>query len=66
VALESVAIIMIVVGLWYYFVYEFPELEEAWLWSAVFLASAVLLALHGLRLRRSSAGRARSLSPRSG
>ena len=52
VALESVAIIMIVVGVWYYLVYEVPELEEPWLWSAVFLASAAALLVSEFVARR--------------
>lgn len=62
VALESLAVIMIVVGLWYYFVYQFSALEEAWLWSGVFLLSAAVLALQGLRLR-STGSSDRSVSP---
>jgi len=60
VALESLAIIMIVVGLWYYFVHEFSVLEDAWLWSAVFLASACGLVVGGLWARRGGATEARA------
>lgn len=42
-SLQTLATIMLVVGVWYYFVYEIPELEEPWLWSAVFLATAAAL-----------------------
>lgn len=52
VALESVAIIMIVVGVWYYFVEEYAVLERAWLWSAVFLANAAGLAGSALWVTR--------------
>ncbi|MGH2588788.1 MAG: hypothetical protein ACRDJE_28020 [Dehalococcoidia bacterium] len=58
VALESLAIIMVVVGLWYYFVHDFSVLEDAWLWSAVFLASAAALVVVGLRVRTANGARA--------
>jgi hypothetical protein len=66
VALESIAIIMIVAGLWYYFAFEFSALQEAWLWSAVFLASAAMLVLWGIRLRSTGAAGRRAPSPRTG
>lgn len=66
VALESIAVITIVVGLWYYFVYDVSALEEAWLWSAVFLASAALLVLQGVRARSAGATGRRAPSPRPG
>lgn len=49
VALESLAVILLIVGVWYYLVYEFSVLERAWLWSAVFLASAIALVVAGVR-----------------
>ena len=50
-SLQSLAVVMLVVGVWYYFVYDYPVLERAWLWSAVFLATALVLAVSALRTR---------------
>jgi hypothetical protein len=50
-SLQSLASVMLVVGVWYYFVYDYPVLERAWLWSAVFLATAIALVVGGLRSR---------------
>ncbi len=40
VALESVAIVMAVAGVWFYLAYDYPALERPWLWSAALLISA--------------------------
>jgi hypothetical protein len=45
VALESLAVILIVAGIWYYFEKEHSVFREPWLWSAVLLASALALAV---------------------
>jgi hypothetical protein len=47
-SLQSLATVMLVVGAWYYFVYDYPVLERAWLWSAVFLATAIALVVGGI------------------
>lgn len=51
-SLQSLATVMLVVGVWYYFVYDEPVLERAWLWSAVFLATALALAVSALPIHR--------------
>ena len=54
-SLQTVAIVMLVVAVWYYFVDDFPVLERAWLWSAVFLLGAAATIAGGLVQRRAAA-----------
>lgn len=51
VALENVASVMLAVGLWFYFDYDYPVMERIWLWSAWLLANAA--ALVGMELVQS-------------
>lgn len=56
VALESVAAVMVTAGVWFYFVYDFPVLEETWVWTAYFFLYAVgLVAAEWWERRRSVA-----------
>ena len=54
-SLQTVAIVMLVVAVWYYFVDDYPVLERAWLWSAVFLLGAAATIAGGLVQRRAAA-----------
>jgi len=50
-ALQSLALIMVVVGIWYYLAHDYHVLERPWLWLLVFLASALALVGAGFRQR---------------
>lgn len=43
VALESVALVMLTAGIWFYLSYDYPTLIQPWLWSAWFIVSGLAL-----------------------
>jgi hypothetical protein len=55
-ALESIAIIMMTTGVWFYLVEDFEVLESAWVWSLVLLVNAAALIASVLMSHRAPAG----------
>lgn len=52
VSLETVGIVMLVTGVWYYLAYEYDALVKTWVWSLSMVVSAVALVLTTLVPRR--------------
>lgn len=45
VSLETVGIVMLVTGVWYYLAYDYDALVKTWVWSLAMVVSAAALAL---------------------